>query len=170
MKAKTIALAIVLIAAAAVALYAAHSALAAPTVKSGDSVSVYFTGAYTNGTVFDSNIGGPLFNFTVGASQVIPGFDQAVMGMKLNQTKTVKITPSEGYGSVNPTLIVSLPIKEFGNQTIKSGEVFTQTAANGQQLSGRVVAFNSTNVTLDFNPLLAGQTLMFTIRVVRISG
>ena len=142
----------------------------APTeVQSGDDVEVYYTGKFTNGTVFDTNVnnGRPTLNFTAGASQVIPGFDNAVIGMKLNETKTVTIPANDAYGPVNTKLIISVPLSKFGNQTVKVGMQFTQTTA-GKQAVGTITQVNSTNATIDFNPPLAGQTLVFTITVVGI--
>ncbi len=136
-------------------------------VVSGDNVSVYYTGSFTNGTVFDSNAGKVPLNFTVGSGMVIQGFDHAVIGMGLDQNKTVTVPVNEAYGPVNPALIVSVPANAFGNQTIKVGTMVRETA-NGHLVEGVVTMVNSTNVTIDFNPPLAGQTLIFTIRVVGI--
>ncbi len=163
-------LAVVIAAIVIVAAYFAITTYALPAVKTGDTVSVYYTGSFTNGTVFNSNVGGQLFNFTVGAGEVIPGFDQAVLGMHAGQNKTVTIPPQDAYGNVNQSLIVSLPIKDFGNQTVKVGSVFTNSAGSGSGVQGTVVAVNSTNATLDFNPPLAGKTLVFSIKIVKIKA
>ncbi len=138
-----------------------------PVVAVGDTIGAYYTGSFVNGTKFSSNIGGPQLNFTVGAGNVIPGFDQGVVGMKLNETKTITLPPDEAYGQVNPSLIVKVPVSDFGNQTVTAGMFVTQTF-NGKQSQGVVTAVNATTATLDFNQLLAGQTLVFTIRVVVI--
>lgn len=164
---------IVAVAVVAVAVIAAAYVLAsgvlAPAVAAGDTVSVYYTGAFTNGTVFNSNIGAQPFQFTAGAGQVIPGFDNAVIGMRLNQTKTVTIPVNEAYGPVDPALIISVPANDFSGNTIAAGDRITRTEPNGQQVQGVVTAVNATNVTVDFNPPLAGHTLVFTIRVVGIT-
>lgn len=141
----------------------------APSVVSaGDTVSVFYTGSFTNGTIFDSNVGGQPLNFTVGANQVITGFNNAVIGMKLNQTKTITLPENEAYGPVNPAMVVVVPLSVFGNKTAQVGMVVTQTN-NGQQYQGRITSVNSTNATIDFNSPLAGKTLVFTVRVVKIT-
>jgi FKBP-type peptidyl-prolyl cis-trans isomerase 2 len=148
------------------AAYLVVSVPAAFVVSTGDNVSVYYTGSFTNGTVFNSNVGQPQpFTFTVGANQVIPGFDQAVIGMKLNQTKNVTIPVDEAYGPVNQSLILHVPLSDFGNKTVTVGTIVTNTY--GYQ--GEVIAVNATNATVNFNPPLAGKTLVFSIRVVKIS-
>lgn len=136
-------------------------------VAKGDSISVYYTGKLTNGTVFDSNVGKSPLNFTVGAGQMIEGFDSGVVGMSLNQNKTITIPANQAYGEINPALIVEVPLSQFGNLTPTVGMTVGYNS-NGQQEQGRVTAVNSKNATVDFNPPLAGQTLIFTIKVVKI--
>jgi peptidylprolyl isomerase len=147
-----------------VAYMTISSGASSAAVVAGDNVSVYYTGSFTNGTVFDSNVGRQPINFTVGAGQLIQGFDQAVVGMKLNETKTVTIPPAEGYGPVNQSLIMNVSTAEFGNQIVTVGMgISTNT---GRQ--GRVTAVNGNMVTVNLNSPLAGQTLIFKIQVVAI--
>ena len=138
-----------------------------PVVAKGDNISVYYTGRLVNGTVFDTNVGKEPLNFTVGAGQMIAGFDQGVIGMKLNQNKTITIPAAQAYGAVNPALIVTVPISQFGNLTPTVG-MHVSYNANGQQMQGTVTEVNKTNATVDFNSPLAGQTLIFTVEVVKI--
>lgn len=139
------------------------------TVKTGDNVSVYYTVGFTNGTTYQSNFGqSPLF-FVVGAGTLIPGFENAVIGMEINQTKNVTIPENEAYGPINPNLIQHVPISKFNNPNVSVG-MAVQTVVNGQPLQGIVKAVNSTNVTVDFNSPLAGHTLIFTIKVLSINA
>ncbi len=135
-------------------------------VKNGDNISVYYTGRLTNGTVFNTNVGSSPLNFTVGSGEVIKGFDNAVLGMSLFQSKVVTIPANEAYGPVNPSLIVSVPLSNFGNESSSVAVGLLVHASNGEQ--GIVTAVNSTNATLDFNNPLAGRTLIFNITVVAI--
>ncbi len=160
-----IAMAIAAIAIIGLVYMATNSGAASgPVVTIGDNISVYYTGTYTNGTVFDSNAGKAPLNFTVGSGQLIKGFDDAVVGMKLNETKTVTIPANEAYGEANQSLIVAVPRSDFNNQTVTIGMIVS--TSRGAQ--GRVTAVNATNVTVDFNSPLAGQTLVFKITVVSI--
>ena len=82
-------------------------ATAAPSVevaKAGDSVSMNYTGRLQNGTVFDSNIDPKFkhvepFTFTLGAGEVIAGWDKGIVGMKVGEKKTLTIKPEDGYGA-----------------------------------------------------------------------
>jgi peptidylprolyl isomerase len=142
------------------------SAFSAPVVAVGDNISVYYTGTLTNGTVFDSNVGKQPLQFVVGSGQMIKGFDQGVVGMRLNETKNITIPPAQAYGEVNQSLIVQVPRSQFGNMTLSNGLEVSTSAGQQAVIKG----FNATSVTVDFNPLLAGQTLTFQIRVVEING
>ncbi|EET89914.1 MAG: peptidylprolyl isomerase [Candidatus Micrarchaeales archaeon] len=144
--------------------YFAYSGAAPGAVAVGDNVSVFYTGSFTNGTVFNTNVGSAPFNFTVGAGEVIPGFNSAVIGMHVGQNKTVTLPPSEAYGPVNQSLIVQAPLSEFKSTNVTVGlHVSTQSG-----LSGVVTTVTSNTATVDFNPPLAGKTLIFNIKVVAI--
>jgi FKBP-type peptidyl-prolyl cis-trans isomerase 2 len=151
-----------------IALCAAYLVLgASPVVAAGDIINVSYTGSFTNGTVFNSNVGGTPLQFTVGAGQLIEGFDQGVVGMHLNEQKTITIPVNEAYGEVNPALIVPVPSNSFKNQTMQVG-MTVSTISDGQQEDGIVTAVNKTTVLVDFNSPLAGKTLVFTIKVLSI--
>ncbi len=153
----------------AVAYFAFFSSNATvPTVVKGDTIGVYYTGTLTNGTVFGSNVGQQPLQFTVGSGQVIPGFDQGVIGMKLNQTRNLTIPANAAYGPINPALIIKAPLSQFKNRNVTVGMPVTETQSNGQQAQGTVIAVNSTTATINFNSPLAGQTLIFSIKVVKI--
>lgn len=149
------------------AIYLVTSVNATPVVATGDNVSVYYTGTLTNGTVFDSNVGKQPLQFTVGAGQLITGFDQGVIGMKLNQTKTITIPANQAYGPINPQMIVAVPLTQFGNNTVHVGNLITEVS-NGQQYRGVITAMNATTAVVNFNSPLAGQTLIFKITIVSI--
>ncbi len=136
-------------------------------VSAGDNVSVFYTGSFTNGTVFQSNFNSTPFSFIAGSNQTISGFSNAVIGMRVGQIKTVTLPPSEAYGQINPSAIVTVNRSEFGNSSasLKIGELVGDTA--GQ--TGKIIAINSTSVTVDFNPPLAGDTLVFKIEVAKIN-
>jgi peptidylprolyl isomerase len=139
-----------------------------PIVASGDTVQVYYTGRFTNGTVFDSNIGKSPLQFKVGASQVIHGFDYGVIGMKLGENRTLTITPSEAYGLVNPNLIVEVPLSVFGANAVTPGMEIQETI-NGTEAVGVVKSVNATFANIDFNHPLAGDTLVFQVTIASIT-
>lgn len=69
-------------------------------VKSGDTISVHYTGRLTDGTKFDSSVDrGTPFTFTIGAGQVIKGWDEGLLGMKVGEKRTLTIPADKGYGA-----------------------------------------------------------------------
>ena len=145
----------------------------------GDTVSVNYIGKLDTGELFDTSIkeeaqkaGMPLrpsyapLSFKVGAGQMIPGFDAAVVGMKIGEEKTATLLPAQAYGERSTDAVISVPLDKIGNSTgIKVGALLY--AQNGA--TGKVTAVNSTTATVDFNSELAGKTLVFTIRMVNIT-
>ncbi|HZX20542.1 MAG TPA: peptidylprolyl isomerase [archaeon] len=136
------------------------------TVKSGSTIKVEYVGTYSDtGEVFDQSEGrGPL-EFVAGSGQMIQGFDEAVMGMKLNEEKTVIIPPEKAYGEAGNGQTVEAPIEQIqGDENVTVGmQLFTNT---GQQ--GTVTAINNGVATITFVHPLAGKTLQFWIKVVEI--
>ncbi len=141
-------------------------------VEKGDTVSVFYTGKFENGEVFDSNVGKEPFTFTVGAGQVIPGFEKAVIGMKVGQEKTVTITPDEGYGQRDERFVFQYPIDQFPEDIKKNLKVGMTLYMNTEQgpIPVKVVAIEGATVTIDANHPLAGKTLIFDIKVVDIKS
>ena len=138
------------------------------TVQKGDTVSVFYTGSFTNGTVFNSNVGQQPFTFVAGSNNTIIGFDNAVLGMSLNQSKTVTIPSNEAYGPINNSRIITVPLSDFQNKTVKIGTVVS-TSNTGQGSTGVVIGVTNTSAIVNFNSPLASQTLIFTIKVVNIT-
>ena len=135
------------------------------SVKSGDNVTVFYSLWLSNGTLIQSDFNSTPFSFVAGSSQVIQGFNNAVIGMKPGQIKNITLQPSEAYGNINNSLIVTVPRSDFGNSSISIGEHVS--AGNGA--SGVITSLNATNVTVNFNPPLAGKTLKFEIKLVKIN-
>src|SRR3990167_2208145 len=77
--------------------------------QKGNKVKVEYTGKFDDGTIFDSSQGREPLAFKVGAKQVIPGFDNVIKGMKLNEKKTIKILADEAYGQPNEELKKEVP-------------------------------------------------------------
>ncbi len=134
--------------------------------KKGDTVMVYYTGTFENGTVFDSNIDSDPLIFTIGDGSVIPGFEEAIIGMGVNATRTVYIPFEKAYGPHLDSLIhvvnrTNLP----ADMEPEAGKFYTITRKADNAVA-RVLILNVTGdtVTLDENHMLAGQNLTFTIR------
>ena len=139
-------------------------------VENGQTVNVHYVGTLDDGTQFDaSRPRGQTLTFEVGSGQMIPGFDKAMVGMTVGETKTVAIGPTEAYGDINPEAFQSAPRTTFpeGFQFVVNETVQGQDEA-GQVISARIHTLEETTVTLDFNHPLAGKNLNFEIELVSV--
>jgi peptidylprolyl isomerase len=140
-------------------------------VKKGDTVKVEYEGKLDDGTVFDSSKkhGQPL-EFEAGAGKVIPGFDNAVIGMEEGEEKTVKIDVKDAYGERNDQLVKEVPRTQMPEGDIKEGMMLGVGLPNGQQVPATISKVEAETVTLDLNHPLAGKNLTFEIKVIGISS
>ena len=138
------------------------------TVKKGDKVKVEYEGSFDNEEIFDSSKGTPL-EFEVGAKQVIKGFDDAVLGMKIEQEKTIKILPHEGYGERVEDLKKTIPRDQFPkNQKIEEGMMLGIRLPDGRQIPAIITHVCDKDIIIDMNHPMAGKVLNFKIKLVEI--
>ncbi|MFZ1898816.1 FKBP-type peptidyl-prolyl cis-trans isomerase [Methanoregula sp.] len=134
-------------------------------VAAGDTVNVTYTLMFDNKTVYQTNVNTSPFTFTVGSGQVLPGFDAAVRGMKVNEEKTVMIPADQGY-VYNPDRVAIVPKSLFPrNQTIYPGEKAQFYSNSGSVIPVVVLNVTDAGVAVDANSPLVGQNLTFVIRI-----
>lgn len=140
-------------------------------VKSGDTVKIEYTGTFDDGTVFDSTEKhGEALEFEVGKGQVIKGFNDAVIGMKINEEKSIRIQPKEAYGDPNPALVRKVPRDMLPKAELKAGMILLMQLQTGAQLPVKIAEINPDEATLDMNHPLAGKVLNFKIKVISIAS
>jgi len=139
-------------------------------VESGKFVSVTYTGTLQNGEIFDSSEGRLPLEFQTGSGQLIQGFEDAVMGMALNEKKEFTLTPDEAYGQRDENQVHDFPRSELPQGVEPNvGDTMALTTPEGQQIPARLVKMDEENLSFDLNHPLAGETLTFAIEVVGIS-
>ena len=139
------------------------------TVKNGDVVKVHYTGKLVNGEQFDSSANREPLEFTVGAGQMIKGFDDAMPGMNLGEKKTINIAPEDGYGPRNEEAIIEFPKENVpAEMVIEPGMPLTLSDQAGNPVPVIVVEVKDDIIILDANHFLAGQELIFDIELVEI--
>ena len=138
-------------------------------VKAGDVVRVHYTGTLINGEQFDSSVGREPLEFTVGAGQMIKGFDAAMPGMAVGQKKTINIAPEDGYGAKSEEAIIEFP-KEHAptDMKLEPGMQLTLSDQAGNPVPVIVVEVKENVIILDANHFLAGEELVFDIELVEI--
>ncbi len=137
--------------------------------KNGDTVKVHYTGKLDNGTVFDTSENREPLEFTVGEGQVIPGFENAVVGMQPGESKTAQIPADEAYGEHHEEMVIQVPRDQFPPDVEPEvGQQLQVRQQNGQSFVVNVTDVSDDTVTLDANHPLAGQNLTFDISLVDI--
>jgi peptidylprolyl isomerase len=140
-------------------------------IMKGDNVSIYYTLMYENGTVISTNTNGTPLAFTVGSADVIPGFSNAVAGMKIHQKKTVIIPYDQAFGPYRSDLVrIVNRTGTIANTTFTVGQYFTVHSKTNNAISMiRILNVTRSTVTWDENSPLAGQNLTFTVQIVSVN-
>jgi FKBP-type peptidyl-prolyl cis-trans isomerase 2 len=136
-------------------------------IQNGTIVNVHYIGKFTDGTVFDSSEERGTLRFRVGDSQVITGFEKSVIGKNVGDVIEAQISPEEGYGNINPELIVNIS-KDRLPQQLEIGQMLEANFQNGESTSVMVSEIGTDYATLDANHPLAGKDLIFEIQIVSI--
>jgi peptidylprolyl isomerase len=140
-------------------------------VKEGDTITLHYTGKLDDGTVFDSSVGREPLSFTVGAQEVIPGFEAGAIGMKVGDKRDIVITPDQAYGPYFEELVKVVARDNFPpNVTPAVGLMFEMQLPSGEAIPVRIIEVEGDEVTLDANHLLAGETLFFNLELVSIDN
>jgi peptidylprolyl isomerase len=137
--------------------------------RAGNRVKVHYTGRLDDGSVFDSSKGRDPLEFEVGSGQVIPGFDEAVSGMKAGERKTVRIACGDAYGERREDLVLKVERSAFPPEIVPEvGQRLQMGQESGQMAVVTVAEVAEENVKLDANHPLAGQDLTFELELVAI--
>jgi peptidylprolyl isomerase len=137
--------------------------------KKGDTVKVHYTGKLDDGTVFDTTEERDPIEFTVGHGQVIPGFEDAVLGMNAGDTKTETIPPDRAYGAHLEEMMFEVERTKIPeNINPEVGQQLHVSQEEGQPIPVLVTEVSDTSITLDANHPLAGQSLTFEIQLVEV--
>ena len=139
-------------------------------VKTGDTVKVHYTGKLKDGTVFDSSATRDPLEVTLGEGQVIPGFEEALLGMAVGDSKTTEIPVDKAYGPHRPGLIVAVNRTQLPpDLQPEVGQELMVEQQGGSTLRVRVTEVNDEGITIDANHPLAGEDLTFEIELVEIT-
>jgi peptidylprolyl isomerase len=138
--------------------------------KSGNTVKIHYTGTLEDGSEFDSSAGREPLEFELGGGQVIPGFDNAVDGMAVGDSKTVSIPPGEAYGERHEQLVQEVPKSALPeDMQPEVGMQLQSQSPEGQVMNLVVSDVAEESISVDGNHPLAGKALTFAIELVEIS-
>jgi len=136
----------------------------------GSQVSVHYRGTLTDGTEFDNSYSrNTPITFQLGSGQMIAGFDSAVVGMTIGETKTITISPEDAYGAPDPERKTELSRDLFPTELeLEEGMPVPLGTPDGRHLVGKITQLSEQTVTVDLNHPLAGEELSFDIELVEI--
>jgi peptidylprolyl isomerase len=138
-------------------------------VKENDTVRVHYTGKLKDGQVFDSSLDREPLEFTLGQGMLIPGFENAVIDMKVNEKKTIEIPVSEAYGDVNKDLFHKVEKAQLPETIIPEvGLGLVSKDPNGNEHQFRIAEVKDDHIIVDGNHPLAGHELIFDLELVDI--
>lgn len=137
--------------------------------KNGDVVKIHYTGKLDDGKVFDTSAERDPLEFTIGQHQVIPGFEDGIIGMAAGESRTLNIESANAYGPYRPEMIVKVARGEFPEDfKPEKGQFLQLQQEDGQMVMVEVTDLSDAEITLDGNHPLAGKDLTFEIRLVEI--
>jgi peptidylprolyl isomerase len=142
-------------------------------VVDGDKVKVEYTGTFDGGEVFDSSVGKDPLEFQVGAHQVVPGFEKAVLGRNLNEEFSIRLEPEEAYGPYHPDGEQQIPRDQLPPDLEPQVGMMLQLEQQHEDHTHPIPAWitkvDEKAITLDMNHPMAGKTLNFKMKVVGIN-
>jgi peptidylprolyl isomerase len=137
--------------------------------KQGDTVQLHYMGKLQDGTIFDTSRERHPLQFTIGNGQVIAGFEQAVIGMKIGESKTARIPMEQAYGQHREDLVVTMNRSQLPPNLIPQvGQRLELTQTDDQVSLVTVTDANESTLTLDANHPLAGKELTFDLELIGI--
>ncbi|MFQ5651935.1 MAG: peptidylprolyl isomerase [bacterium] len=137
--------------------------------KRGDRVKVQYTGKLMDGTVFDSNTGQEPLEFEIGVGDLIPGFENGIVGVEVGETKSILVTPEEGYGERDEEMVWEVSKNTLPDDVEpRVGVRLKSVHDDGMTLHLLITAVSEASVTLDANHPLAGKDLLFDIELLEI--
>lgn len=140
-----------------------------PKAKMGAKVKVHFEGSLEDGTVFGSTTDEEPFEFTIGDKNMMPGFENAVIGMQKGETKTITLAPEEAYGPHKKELVSVMERSGFPQEVqLEVGKRLRVRTQDGKYTVVTIKEFTGDSIVLDENDPLAGKTLTFKIELVEI--
>jgi peptidylprolyl isomerase len=140
------------------------------TAKKGDVVRVHYTGRLTSGEQFDSSVGRAPLEFTIGAGQMIAGFDAGVEGMATGEKKVLNIPAEQGYGEWDEENTIPFPLANVPpDMKLEPGMQLSLRDPEGHPVNVTVAEIREDVVILDANHALAGKDLVFDVELVEIN-
>ncbi|MFI3280521.1 MAG: peptidylprolyl isomerase [Rikenellaceae bacterium] len=142
-------------------------------VENNKMVAVNYKLTVEGNVVDQSQEGAPL-EFICGTGNILPKFEEAIMGKEVGEQVAFTLEPADGYGDFDPAKIEVLPRQIFLGEDgqildfVVVGNMLPMSTMDGQVKYGVVAEIGEESVTMDFNPPMAGKTLNFEVEVAGV--
>ena len=138
-------------------------------IEKGMVVSIHYTLRGEDKAVLDSSDGADPLMYLHGHGQIIPGLERQLSGKKVGDALKAEISPADGYGEYDESLVISLDRKQFPKEAkIEEGTMFELAGPDNETLVVRVTKLGASEVEVDGNHPLAGKKLFFDVAVVAV--
>jgi FKBP-type peptidyl-prolyl cis-trans isomerase SlpA len=139
-------------------------------IAAATQVTLHFAIKLENGDVVDSTFDKQPATFKVGDGNLLPGFEQALYGLKAGDKRSLPIAPEQGFGQPNPQNVQIMPRSQFKDMELGEGLLVIFNDAANAELPGMVQSFDDNQVSVDFNHPLAGKTLSFEVEIIAVQA
>ncbi|WP_261843453.1 FKBP-type peptidyl-prolyl cis-trans isomerase [Aliamphritea ceti] len=144
--------------------------MSSSAIVDNSRVTLHFAIKLADGQIVDSNFEAEPAVFSVGDGQMLEGFERALIGLSSGDEKQFEILPEQGFGMANPNNMQKFPRSQFKDMELEEGLVISFSDAGNGELPGVISEFNDDKVTVDFNHPLAGQTLLFDVKIISVEA
>lgn len=135
----------------------------------GTRVTLYFSLALDDGTLVDSNFESEPAVFDIGDGSLLPGYEEALFGLKAGDERAFEMKPEDGFGQHNPSNVQEMSRSDFDSAIeLEEGLVVSFADAAKTELPGVISAIDGDRVTVDFNHPLAGYNISFRVAIADV--
>ena len=140
-------------------------------IGQNSTVTLHFSLKFEDGSVVDSNFDKDPATFTVGDTSLLPGFERTLFGLKEGDERSFQVLPEQAFGTPNEQNVQVMPRSQFdGSMELDYGVLVIFKDAAGGEMPGVIKEFNDQQVTVDFNHPLAGKTITFDVKIVKVQN
>ena len=140
-----------------------------PQAKNGDTVKVHYKAKTNDQMIFDSYVQNTPLEVTIGNEETIPAFEQALVGMKLGEAKTINVTSDNAFGPYLKDLVMTVERSKLPSHLeLDVGKELQIQQGDDSQIIVKITDLNEKEVTFDANHPLAGKDLSFDIELIEI--
>lgn len=140
-----------------------------PVVTEGTKVTLHFAVSLAEGDIIDSTFDGDPATLTVGDGNLLPGFEQLIVGLTAGDKAQFTVKPEQGFGHYHLNNIQKIAKDRFARgMVLEKGLVMSFSDAQNTEVSGVVIDFDHQYVTVDFNHPLAGKDILFKVEIIAV--